>query len=520
MANADVQRAARRLAKKLAPALAAEPSRASRDIFATVQLGEGGQAFALLDGADEPTPVTPAVGVHHGDRVIVHIVDHRCVVTQNLTVPSINDAGYEHVKDIAEEANELLDGVAGAAAAADKTVAEMLADADAASALVSDMERAADTAGTTLAQIVADADSAAGTLAEMAEAALAADTTLTQIYEDATAAGVAAASANRSATSALTQLSIVEDVAGTLSWIREHGTFVPSDDTRVVPGTVYFFIDGGDYSPVVQPTGNPAVQGWYVLDVTDSQSEFIMAHIAVTARGLWILPNGIDHLSATVVVDGSGRTVVDGSGRELLAMERDVLYSSGYKTLFSNTGMTIYDGTGTAVATYADDGIGFDAGRVFTIGNEDAYIVFRPASGTTPASITIGGANIHLGTSKTLSELLSDIDNAVEAAETALDSATLAITSTNGQLFKNGAESTVLQVAVFPNGGGRLDTIAEVRERFGPGAYIEWKYRSEGGSWATMASNDPHLSQGGMWLTVTPDDVDVKTSFSASLVVQ
>lgn len=63
-------------------------------------------------------------------------------------------------------------------------------------------------------------------------------------------------------------------------------------------------------------------------------------------------------------------------------------------------------------------------------------------------------------------------------------------------------------------------TIEQVRERFGAGAYIEWRWMHESsGEWGTLVSSDPHISRGGMWLTVTPADVASKTSFSASLVV-
>lgn len=110
--------------------------------------------------------------------------------------------------------------------------------------------------------------------------------------------------------------------------------------------------------------------------------------------------------------------------------------------------------------------------------------------------------------------------NASTALQTALDGAFLVLTSTNGQLFKNGSESTILQVAIFPNGGSRCDTITQVRSRFGSTAYIEWKWKHESnGEWGTLLSNDTHLSQGGMWLTVSPEDVATKTTFSASLVV-
>lgn len=111
-------------------------------------------------------------------------------------------------------------------------------------------------------------------------------------------------------------------------------------------------------------------------------------------------------------------------------------------------------------------------------------------------------------------------DDALEAVATALDSAHLVITSTAGQLFKNGAESTILQVAVFLSGGGRCDTLDDVRARFGQSARIEWRWRHDSsGTWGTLVSSDPHISHDGMWLTVTPEDVETKTTFEASLVV-
>ena len=110
--------------------------------------------------------------------------------------------------------------------------------------------------------------------------------------------------------------------------------------------------------------------------------------------------------------------------------------------------------------------------------------------------------------------------NALDAVATALDSAHLVITSTAGQLFKNGAESTILQVAVFLSGGGRCDTLDDVRARFGQSARIEWRWRHDSsGTWGTLVSSDPHISHDGMWLTVTPEDVETKTTLEASLVV-
>ena len=89
-----------------------------------------------------------------------------------------------------------------------------------------------------------------------------------------------AVEANTHANSALTQLSVVEDVAGTLDWISQHGSYAPTSDTTVHVNKVYFKLESGAYVPVVLPdqTANPSEEGWYELDISDSQSEYIMAH--------------------------------------------------------------------------------------------------------------------------------------------------------------------------------------------------------------------------------------------------
>ena len=300
--------------------------------------------------------------------------------------------------------------------------------------------------------------------------------------------------ANLYSNAALDQLGVVQDVAGILTWASEHGSFAKTGDTAIQDGKVYFVKDGTDYAPVVDPQAAD-LASYYELTVDEAMNDFIMAHLAVTNRGLWVLPAGIGSAS-------------------------DEQHAAGYKMLLASTGCYIYDGSGVLVRSDTASGTDFAEGRSFHFGSDDAYILYTPASGSTPASLVIGGANVQLGSSKTLSQWEADMQQAVNDAAAALDSATLVITSTAGNLFKNGTESTVLQVAVFPNGGGRLDTIAQVRSRFGAGAYIEWRWRHDAeGTWGTLATSDPHLSNGGMWLTVTPDDVESKTSFEASLVV-
>lgn len=180
----------------------------------------------------------------------------------------------------------------------------------------------------------------------------------------------AAIQANIAANSALNQLSIVEDVAGTLRWISENGEFVETQDTTVQPGTVYFIYENGEYVPITNPdtSKNPHEEGWYILDVTDSQASFIMAHLAVTDAGLWILP--VDQLVSHNLVDSADNNLVDSNDNQLVDYRKDdenIHQAAGYKVLISGettdnhpVGVSIYNGSGDLIANY---------GETTTIGN-------------------------------------------------------------------------------------------------------------------------------------------------------
>lgn len=385
---------------------AKETPRASRDQYGTIALDDGGDATVMLDGAEGYAPCTCMVGVHHGDRVMCHIVNHRIVVFANITVPSVNDAGYEHVKNIAEEADELLDGVAEAAASADKTLAEIVSDADTANGLVSGMKQAADTAGKTLAQIVSDADSASDTLDGMRQAAQQADTTLTGIFQDAADARTSANQASAHATNALNQLGIVQDVVGVLDYAAKHGTFTRTSDTAIQAGKVYFTYDSqtGDYAPVIDPQASQLSNYYELTYSDDTMGDFIMSHLAVTQRGLWVLPSGMGQAS-------------------------DEQYAPGYKMLLSSGGSYIYDANGALVRSDTASGTDFSAGRRWHVGGDDAYILYTPASGSTPASLTIGGSNIELGDSRTLSQLIAAVDEPRYDHDFAVSGATCTFTA-------------------------------------------------------------------------------------------
>ena len=223
------------------------------------------------------------------------------------------------------------------------------------------------------------------------------------------AAQDAAIAANIAANGALTQLSIVQDVAGTLNWIREHGTFVLTEDTVIDPNTVYFIYENGEYTPIVSPDPNlnPSEEGWYVLDVTSSQSDYIMAHLAVTEAGLWVLP--FNTLAPHPLVDSDDNDLIDSNDNYLVDWSRDPQYSTGYKVLLSNNGMTVYDSFGVAIANY---------GETITIGSQLYYNAFIDNQGM---KIRYGSKNLASYGSSTIFYKPDGVTKAVEIDSNGID---------------------------------------------------------------------------------------------------
>ena len=101
-----------------------EQRKGRADYYGTVRArsgGQGGVAFdVLLDGADDYSPFVHTVEVHNNDRVLLRNVNGTLVAVANLTVPSVNDADYTTVKDLAQDASDLVDAIAAAADEAGK----------------------------------------------------------------------------------------------------------------------------------------------------------------------------------------------------------------------------------------------------------------------------------------------------------------------------------------------------------------------------------------------------------------
>lgn len=203
-----------------------------------------GIVWVRFVGADSETPCARAVvSANAGEEVTVSVINGRATVTGNLTSPPTDDSTARAAADTGQRALQAAN-VAGAAA--------QVAVIDAGRASIA----------------AKSAETSAKTAAESADSA-AAD----------------AASAMSSALSALTQLGTVEDVMGTLSWLRDHEVYMPA--TEFTAGETYFEVVDGKYVQVANPVASD-IANYYVYDHQATMAGFVQEHLTLTSKGLYI----------------------------------------------------------------------------------------------------------------------------------------------------------------------------------------------------------------------------------------
>ena len=423
-----------------------------------------------IPGGVDETPVKKTISAKKGDIVQVRISGGSAYLLGNASNPPTDDTQAFRARDTAIEAKDI-------------AVRSEL-----------EAERAA---------LAADsAEKAAGRAWEKAgEAEEAANEARTQAGEAKTSANEAkasAATANRAANGALTQLSVVEDVVGTLAWISEHGTYALSEDTEVIPGKHYFEKRGDTYNIIVNPSGDPSSEGYFELSgIDEAVTNYVSTHLALTDAGLWVVND-----------------------------------NRSYKILLASDGMKVYDSEGNLVATFGES-IGFSSTRPQYIGGEDAYIIFYDSnSDGVPDAINIGGSKVTILGDKKLSDILTNLDISTrqtsDGAEITVgdhtvslnngeDAVLLRIDSSRGNVFKNNMVSTVLTVNII-KAGETIRTAARMRQVFGAGAYLQWLWKHiDDDSFHYIVSTDSMISDDGFTLTLTPDKVDTKVTFQCEL---
>ena len=262
--------------------------------LATVVRVDGEQAYVKIPGGVEETPVATSGSVLSvGDIVSVSVQNGKLRAAANVTNPSAGILRMQATERVASTAYETS---VRASEAADFAEAEAVR-----------------------AGIAADSAQASATTA----------------YNAAMDAQHSATNANEYASRALGNLSTVQSVAETLTWITQHGTMTLTADTTPDPSHVYFVRDAnGDYtvgsyhySIVAEPV-QANMGSYYELSIDESLNNYVGTHLALTGDGLWMLPASTGTYK--------------------------VLVATGAGSTYTEPGTYIIDSTGGTVAYYGD----------------------------------------------------------------------------------------------------------------------------------------------------------------------
>ena len=235
------------------------------DTQATVKRVEGNTVWVSIPGGVDETPIDKTVNCTAGDKVQVRVSGGRAWITGNASAPPTDDKTAVQAQMVAIEAKETADGVSDIAEAAQASAA---------------------TAATAAGQAVIDAGKAK----------------------------TSADNASEYAARALGNLSTVQSVAETLTWITAHGTMTLTTDVTPDPTHVYFVVDaGGDYTvggvtyAIVTEPVTADMGTYYELSIDESLNNYVGTHLALDSEGLWLLPAS-SGTNKVLIATGAGST--------------------------------------------------------------------------------------------------------------------------------------------------------------------------------------------------------------------
>ena len=344
------------------------------DTAATVKRIDGGTAYVSIPAGVPETPVKKTIDAKVGDTVQVHVENGTAWLVGNQTAPPTDDAEALKAKKVA---NTALDDATRARQAADSAKA------------------AAETAE-------AYAQEAKQTTDEINAYAETAGKTVTQILNDGETAGVAAQEAKQSAENAseyasraLGNLSTVQSVSETLTWITQHGTMTLTSDQHLDPTHVYFVVDaqgdyvvGGTHYSIVAEPDEDDLSTYYELTIDESLNNYVGTHLALDGEGLWLLP-ATSGTNKVLIATGAGSTyttagtyLIDGSGNVLASFRIDGVQigeTAGTHFVLGSDGQTIYAEDGSTIIAHLGYGDTKD-----TNGNKTTapyYVIGEPIQG-------------------------------------------------------------------------------------------------------------------------------------------
>lgn len=266
------------------------------DTPATVTRVEDGTAWVHIPGGVTETPVKMTINAQEGDSVMVRVSGGRAFLLGNATNPPTDDATARKAFNSALDAVKSSERAYVAAESAEQSAETAREAAAAAKATTDEINAYAETAGKTVTQILDDGEKA-GAAAQEAKAS--------------------AENASEYASRALGNLSTVQSVTETLTWITQHGTMTLTTDTELDPTHVYFVQDNsGDYTvggvkyAIVSEPDVDDISTYYELSIDESLNNYVATHLALTDEGLYVL-GGANQWKVLIAPDGV--YIIDGT---------------------------------------------------------------------------------------------------------------------------------------------------------------------------------------------------------------
>ena len=323
------------------------------DTSAQIVRVEGNTAWVHIPGGVDETPVKLTVNANEGDTVQVRVSGGSAWITGNATSPPTDDARAIQADNTATNAQMIADNA--------------MRNAEVAASSAASAKSSAETAKTYALQAKQTTD-------EINAYAVTAGKTVTQILNDGETAGAAAHQAQISATNAseyasraLGNLSTVQSVAETLTYITQHGTMTLTTDVALDPTHVYFVQDaggdyevGGTYYAIVTEPDVADIATYYELTIDESLQNYVGTHLALTSEGLWLLP-ATSGTNKVLIATGAGSTytiagtyLIDSTGGTVASFRADgaTMSSSGVQIAHLGYGAGTDGGGGTTNAPF------------------------------------------------------------------------------------------------------------------------------------------------------------------------
>lgn len=282
------------------------------DTSATVTRVEDSTVWVHIPGGVDETPVKKTISAKEGDVVQVRVSGGSAWLNGNASAPPTDDATAVKANATADVAYVAAENAVNSANQAAKAAASA--------------EQSAQTAY----NAATNAQTAAGNAQTSANNALA-----------------SAQNASEYAARALGNLSTVQSVAETLTWITQHGTMTLTTDVALDPTHVYFVVDaGGDYTvggvtyAIVTEPDVDDIATYYELTIDESLNNYVGTHLALTQEGLWLLPAS-SGTNKVLIATGAGSTyttagtyLIDNSGGTVASFRADGATINGNGSYF------------------------------------------------------------------------------------------------------------------------------------------------------------------------------------------